>query len=85
MDSSLNFDGFYVVHNSGEYHPFFRSLTTLMMLFLVGYSFYPIFKKDVELYIDTDEFKRGIIVEDNNEKKIKKDKDYQFDEDDLNE
>ena len=83
--SSLNFDGFYVVHNSGEYHPFFRSLTTLMMLFLVGYSFYPIFKKDVELYIDTDEFKRGIIVEDNSEKQIKKDKDYQFDEDDLNE
>ena len=48
-------------------------------------EYYSSFQKDIELYIDTDEFKRGIIVEDNNEKKIKKDKDYQFDEDDLNE
>jgi len=85
--SSLNYDGFYVVHSSDVYYPFFRSLPALAIIWLLGYSFYPYLgKKDVALYMDTEDFARGVVIEQTTNKKVKTDKDYNFDEeDDLDE
>ena len=84
--SSLNYDAFYVVHSSEVYYPFFRSLPALVMICLLGYSFYPHFGKEVELYMDSEEFARGVELAPEAPKQTNKDKDYNFDEeDDLDE
>lgn len=84
--SSLNYDAFYVVHNNEVYYPFFRSLPALVMICLLGYSFYPHLGKEVELYMDSEEFERGVELAPAAPKKTKTDKDYNFDEeDDLDE
>lgn len=71
---TLNYDPFPLTHNADFYNSFFRNPLTLVVLFLIGYTYVPLFIKEGETY----------GKEETKKEKVKKnqfiDEDYEFDE-----
>lgn len=86
--SSFSFDSFPYAHETTTYVSFYRELPTLLVVFILGYIFVPIFAKQDLLpgYLDDEFMAKYLIVEKQESKEIMSDEyDFVENDDDKNE